>query len=373
MASVGGWDVIVIGAGPAGSVSAMQLARAGHSVLLIDKSAFPRGKVCGSCLHPRGVALLGSFGLGDEPLVRDAPLMTDVELLCGGARARLALPGGRVIARRDLDERLIREAVSSGAEFFSGAAARIGALKDGFREVHVGASIEHALCVLDAAGLGSRLVAPVKSNRFLRARLGAGHVYESGARDLGVGTVRMFCGEGGYVGLVRLGSGETDAAAALDPELVKNSGGVWQAACEIVRSCGADADEVIPQAAWRGAPLLSQAPQTIAAERVFAIGDAAGYAEPFTGEGMTWAMESAIEVMPFAEAAVARWDDSLAVKWNRSHAQTRRQRERLCRATRLLLRSPLMTRAAMQLINSFPRPAHSLIDALQAGGALQTR
>ncbi|MCA1852304.1 MAG: FAD-dependent oxidoreductase, partial [Beggiatoa sp.] len=58
------WDVIVIGAGPAGSSAARLLARAGRSVLLVDKSSFPRYKVCGSCLNGRVLSALEAVGLG---------------------------------------------------------------------------------------------------------------------------------------------------------------------------------------------------------------------------------------------------------------------------------------------------------------------
>ena len=51
------WDVLVIGAGPAGAVAAREVARRGARVLLADRSAFPRGKVCGCCLN--GSALAG--------------------------------------------------------------------------------------------------------------------------------------------------------------------------------------------------------------------------------------------------------------------------------------------------------------------------
>ena len=56
-------DVIVVGAGPAGSATAYHLARAGHDVLLLEKAAFPREKVCGDGLTPRAVRAMVAMGI----------------------------------------------------------------------------------------------------------------------------------------------------------------------------------------------------------------------------------------------------------------------------------------------------------------------
>lgn len=57
------FDVLVVGAGPGGSVAALVLARAGARVALLDKSAFPRDKACGDLVGPRGVQLLTDLGV----------------------------------------------------------------------------------------------------------------------------------------------------------------------------------------------------------------------------------------------------------------------------------------------------------------------
>ncbi|MGH6855526.1 MAG: FAD-dependent oxidoreductase, partial [Aestuariivirga sp.] len=58
------WDVVIVGAGPAGAFAAHAMARRGLWVLLVDKAAFPRYKVCGACLNPRALAVLNGAGLG---------------------------------------------------------------------------------------------------------------------------------------------------------------------------------------------------------------------------------------------------------------------------------------------------------------------
>ncbi|MGN6130061.1 MAG: geranylgeranyl reductase family protein [Nocardioidaceae bacterium] len=113
-------DVIVVGAGPAGSSTAFHLAQAGIDVLLLEKAAFPRDKICGDGLTPRAVRQLVGMGLD-----LDAPGWTrNKGLRIVGAGHRLELPWpelasfppyGMVRTRMDLDEILVRHAQKAGA------------------------------------------------------------------------------------------------------------------------------------------------------------------------------------------------------------------------------------------------------------------
>lgn len=113
-------DVIVVGAGPAGSSTAYHLASAGADVLLLEKSAFPRDKICGDGLTPRAVKQLVGLGLD-----LDAPgWQKNLGLRIVGAGHRLELPWpelasyppyGMVRTRMDLDEILARHAEKCGA------------------------------------------------------------------------------------------------------------------------------------------------------------------------------------------------------------------------------------------------------------------
>jgi len=113
------YDVVVAGAGPAGSIAALVLARAGARVALADKAAFPRDKACGDLVGPRGVQILADLGLR----VPDAGQGSDM-LAVGpsGRRSRLpAFPGrtypghGIVVPRLALDHALREAAIAAGA------------------------------------------------------------------------------------------------------------------------------------------------------------------------------------------------------------------------------------------------------------------
>lgn len=114
-------DVIVVGAGPAGSATAFHLAQAGAEVLLLEKSAFPREKVCGDGLTPRAVKQLVGMGIDvgpDSGWLRNKGL----RIIGGGHRIELPWPAlgsfpdfGLVRPRADFDQVLAQAARKAGA------------------------------------------------------------------------------------------------------------------------------------------------------------------------------------------------------------------------------------------------------------------
>ncbi|QSB14349.1 geranylgeranyl reductase family protein [Natronosporangium hydrolyticum] len=118
-------DAIVVGAGPGGSAAAYHLARHGAQVLLLEKSQFPREKVCGDGLTPRSVAQLIRMGvdLDDPGWVRNEGL----RVIGGGVRMELKWPElasfpefGLTRTRHDFDDILAQRAVSAGADLRTG-------------------------------------------------------------------------------------------------------------------------------------------------------------------------------------------------------------------------------------------------------------
>ena len=104
------WDAVVIGAGPAGAVTARGLARRGRSVLLVDKATFPRAKVCGGCLNGAALAALAAAGLGHVPAACGAVPLDRVRVAAGRRTATLPLPAGAAVEREPFDFALLNEA-----------------------------------------------------------------------------------------------------------------------------------------------------------------------------------------------------------------------------------------------------------------------
>src|SRR5579862_3462327 len=120
------YDALVVGSGPAGSITALVLARGGARVALVDKASFPRDKACGDLIGPRGVQLLHELHL-DMP---DATRVSDMMVVGPtGNRVRLPAPPGRtypgyglVVQRSLFDQALQQAAIAAGATFVAARA-----------------------------------------------------------------------------------------------------------------------------------------------------------------------------------------------------------------------------------------------------------
>ena len=357
-AARGVWDVIVVGAGPAGAILAQQLAPRGLRVLLMDKAQFPRGKVCGGCMNARTLAGLELAELGGLAASLGAEPLEGIEILHGTRRARLELKGAVALSREALDAGLVRAAIGAGAEFIGNVNISISA--DGAEgewrvlKARDQATGEEAMLrgrlVIAADGVGSPLTARVLGSRPIvakGARVGAGVTVIEGDAPYARGTITMACGAGGYVGIVRAEAGRVIAAAALDPAWIARCGGLGEAARGIAEACGVPWSAGLAAALWRGTAALTSRPVRLGAERLLAAGDAAGYVEPFTGEGMAWGIAGALALAPIAARAAQRWDGGCIAEWERAHTRLVRRRQWVCRAAKELLRHPQLLDAAL--------------------------
>ncbi|WP_032407352.1 geranylgeranyl reductase family protein [Rhodococcoides fascians] len=127
-------DVLVVGAGPAGSSAAAWAARSGRDVVLADAAVFPRDKTCGDGLTPRAVAELDRLGLGEW--VRGTARNRGLRLSGFGQELELEWPSrsfpavGSAVPRTELDDRIRRVAVDAGAVMAEGAKA-VSVTRDG--------------------------------------------------------------------------------------------------------------------------------------------------------------------------------------------------------------------------------------------------
>lgn len=293
--------VIVVGAGPGGASAALELARSGAAVRLVEKHAWPREKTCGDGISPLGVrdvAAMGVLARGDV-LLRKAWVSTPHgTAFRGGWPAET--PWGTTIERSTFDASLVDAAIAAGAEFLPGTTVRgvrldpdrvtaTLASHDGEREL--GAD---AVVIAEGAtgGLARSLGFPAHRSRLVALR---GYVRTTRplAPEYGLFYDRPLAP--GYGWVFPLAAGYANVGILVDERTLARSGADlrgllarWLAESPFARDLlGSN----VALERVRGGVIPSGRRRRTAG-RAFLIGDAAGVADPFTAEGIFQAIRS---------------------------------------------------------------------------------
>jgi flavin-dependent dehydrogenase len=362
------WDAVVIGAGPAGSLVAHQLASGGARVLLVEKKAFPRDKVCGACLNGQALSALVSSGLIKVLETEKGYRLDRFCLRLHGRELSLPLPRGYAISRSRLDLLMAQAAINEGAHFGAEVEATVGPITASGRSFSVsqgGSSYDvEAKVVIVAAGLANHCVDDLEIQTRIdqHSRIGLGCDVNEFPDMYSTGTIFMAVGSDGYVGLVRVEGGRLNVAAALSRSSLKQHGSPGQVVATILNTAGFPAISALNDANWKGTPPLTRRTTPLALPRLFLIGDASGYVEPFTGEGMGWALCSAMAVVPILRRAILHWGDELISEWSCLHTRIIQKRQRLCRFLALSLRYPGTSRIVLEAAGRIPQLSRYLIN-----------
>jgi len=286
------------------------------------------------------------------------------------------LPAGAAVSREALDAALVREAIASGSGFLPGTTAgllpvrgtpdrRILHLRHAGRDYEVECRI-----VLAANGLGGKLEEHVDGVDGTSSgpvwdpgsRVGAGVMIPHAAAGYEPGTIYMACAAEGYVGQVVVEDGRVDVGAALDPLAVKAAGGAGELAAKIIVAAGFAPAPNLASLHWKGTPHLTRQAPRLGGLRHFVLGDAAGYVEPFTGEGMAWALAGATQVAPLALRGASRgWDDDLLARWRAAYRRSVKRRQLVCRISARMLRSPRATNVVVRVLSVIPGLSRPLL------------
>lgn len=369
------WDVIVIGAGVAGSVLSRELAREGLRTLLVESKPFPRPKVCGSCFNGLALSVFEQTGLMHAVHAAGAVPLARFEAMRRGRILKVPIFEGLAVSRTAIDENLARAAVESGVTFRDGTTAVVASSRPetSFREVRLhtreGVRTVAAKVVIVAAGLGRTCFEAdsVHRSRFAKhARIGAGCILAEAPASFRPGVIHMAIGRSGYLGLVRVEHGLLNVAGAFAPDFVKLHGSPGAAAVEVLRESGFANIPGLADGKWSGTPPLTRRTRPLADDRVFLVGDAAGYVEPFTGEGMGWALASAMALKPIVLRAAECWNPQLSAQWESTYERIVGRRQGICRILAAILNRPALSSMVFRVARVAPALTTRIVRRIDA-------
>ena len=278
------FDAVVVGAGPAGSATAIRLARAGARVLLTDRASFPRDKPCGGGLTGRAVRELP---VDVAPVVEDVIRSFEVRL---GYRKRFERrsegPLVLMTRRRRLDAFLAEQAAAAGADFRDGVTVEGLTIGPDGASLRVGGSSVHGRVVVGADGVNGRIAR--------ETGLGGGILYGIALEgngplpdgQSGRATVELGVVPGGY-GWVFPKAGHANYGvggwAAEGPRL----------RAHLQRLCAVHGVDHTQLTDLQGRRLPIRRTTSAARGPVLLVGDAAGLVDPLSGDGIYEALVSA--------------------------------------------------------------------------------
>jgi geranylgeranyl reductase family protein len=333
------YDVIIVGAGPAGTTCARTCAAAGLKTALIDKNRFPRPKPCGGAVSEQALSYL-DFTL--PPDIRGQE--------CFGARVyyqghsvevrkqhRIAV----LVSRENFDSFLLKKAIDAGAHFFPDEKCTSTSMRPDSVEVRTGTSAYQARYVIGADGVHS-VVAQAVRPRFTQEEIAVALVSHapmgdqrgeenlSGRLEMHFGIAPMGYGwvfsHRGYrsVGIMGIASKSFRHQDVLS---------------EFSRNLG------IPLSDVRGHLIpLGGIKRTIQSGRILLVGDAAGFADPFHGEGISYAILSGkLAAKAVSDVIRTEKDDAAALIWYQHECE------------RLIRKNLRVARSMAKLLGRYPK------------------
>ncbi|MGB5873882.1 MAG: NAD(P)/FAD-dependent oxidoreductase [Bacteroidota bacterium] len=373
------YEVLVVGGGPAGSACAATLARAGVAVALLEKERFPREKICGDTLNPRAWHLLDRLGIGDE--LRAARLtgirnlrvfnthgrQSSLELPCDPAYPFIA------VRRSVLDTILLRHAAKLGTDVFESTSAETVSIAEVIAvQARCPDSPKHLKCLFLVGADGRNSLVAKKTGPHPSAATHYRHDGRIGlqwytSRQPGLHSgLNLYVLPFGYFGIVHVDNETANLAMVLDTRRADVSTKDLHDLIETIRAANSaidrDLGNLSPVSAVQTTSPITPRIRRGVSGNIRLVGDARGLVEPFTGEGIFFALLDGIRA---GEELVARLRGRKTVP-SRSHS-----RFWVNNIFSPLLRHPRLANAAVALGASYPsltRFASRVVIPTERGG-----
>jgi len=290
---VSGYDLIVIGAGPAGCATAITAASSGAKVLLLERGRFPRHKVCGEFVSAESLQLLERLlNTEDHKLISSAPRIVRGRIFADGTEISTEIrPAAASITRFDLDAALWSSCLEHGVDARANSPVKAVEGADPFWISTENEAFE-AQSVVNATGRWSNLTAIAGLNQANgERRIGVkAHFHETSP----AASVDLYFFEGGYCGVQPIGD--------------QNGSGIINACAMVSARCATTITDVLQlhpalkerSRHWQPltpavttSPLVFHPPAPTAAG-MLQVGDSATFVDPFIGDGISLALRSGV-------------------------------------------------------------------------------
>ncbi|MEA3187318.1 MAG: hypothetical protein QOD99_1148 [Chthoniobacter sp.] len=348
------YDVIIAGGGPAGAACGAFCAQSGLSTLILEKVTFPRDKVCGDCLNPSCWPLLERLDLASRVLSLPHSKLEEIEFI--GVRGRsICFPlnaskrGEIAVKRAHLDNLLLQRALECGAEVRENAA--ITSIERGWR-VHAAEKTFGARVLVAADGRNSTIARSLSLLPAAKKDRIALQTHVPAPPGFGERVILRLLPEG-YCGAASIGDGEVNLCLVSRPKRIASLKAWAEANFAVAAST-----------AWRTITPLSRAPISPAYENLFLCGDAARVVEPFTGEGIFYALASGELAARHIRAGSSPGD------YAREHARLYRGRLWVNALAKRAVLYPRAGSLLLDLLRFYP-PALRFLTAKVVGDALR--
>lgn len=410
------FDIVVVGAGPAGAATAIASARRGYDVALIDKQIFPREKLCGDFVNPINWPILRELGVEDDVLAQPHSRVSGFRLTsCSGAsahtlfsRANPSRSFGLGLSRARLDQVLLQRAAAAGATIQTGCrVARISKQAREWRlDMSGGASWRTKILVgadgrnswiAEQLDLNTRAVLQGRSVGFqmrlkiaepkpaageITAQSAIGEKKKDPSHSLGMtidnrsadaivdpSRIEIHLFPGGYAGVVAIGDGTVTLGLAIDKRALPRDG-LEEFLCAQRLPQNPHLQSLLERCD-RVDELRAAYPVYFSSRRSFAdgallVGDAARVTEPVTGEGIHFAMRSGMLAAETLDHALGR--GNLSADFLRGYeaacARVLRPRQRLNALLRFAVYRPALLKPLIRWSAWNDGLLTSLVDAV---------
>lgn len=199
------------------------------------------------------------------------------------------------------------------------------------------------------------------------ARIGLGAVFPCDEADAWIDSRRilMAVSPHGYAGIVHIENQQLNLAAAVDPVYLNETRSPLKALEQIFQSAGVPVPKNLSGSAIRGTLPLTRQATRISGHRMLLLGDATGYIEPFTGEGMAWALSAASAVAAAAADVVADgWNHEVTKRWQATFHSIVGREQLICRTLAMTLRHPWLLSPLMKACHLLPSLTRRLVSQI---------